>query len=229
MPQFLSDSRSSRTLILLTLGALVLAWCFLQLCATGLGGWTASFHDPVRRDAAISLLALAALTPLCGCHVGFGSLKVGDNDWVLIALLIAGLSLGYYSARCDRSGFLTLGGEPLRYVGLLLFLTGSVLRILAIRTLGPRFTVWVAIQDEHELVTDRLYRHLRHPSYTGAILTLLGWAIVYRSAVGVVIAAAMGLLLISRIDAEERLLLAQFPVAYAQYIERSWRLFPFVY
>ena len=225
-----SDSESLISSILLTLGAVLLALCFLQLCACGEGGWTASFHDPARRDVGISLLALAALTPLCGCHVGLGSFKDHGNDWVLLALLILGLCLGYFSARCDRNGFFTLGrGEPLRYVGLLLFLTGSVLRILAIRTLGPRFTVWVTIQDEHELVTDRLYRHLRHPSYTGAILTLLGWALVYRSGIGVMIAAGMGFLLIFRIDAEERLLLAQFPVMYAEYIERSWRLVPFVY
>jgi len=223
------DSNPIVSTSLLALGAILLAMLFLQICAGGLGGWAALFHVPARRDAAIALLTLAALTPLCGCHVGFGSRKDHANDWVLVALLIGGLCLGYFSARCDRTGFLTLGREPLRYVGLLLFLTGSVLRILAIRTLGPQFTVWVTIQDEHELVTDRLYRHLRHPSYTGAILTLLGWALVYRSAVGVMIAAAMGLLLISRIDAEERLLLVQFPVAYADYVERTWRLLPFVY
>ncbi len=213
----------------LTLGAILLAFLFLQLCAAGVGGWSVLFHDPVRRDAAIALLALAALTPLCGCHVGPGSQKDHANDWVLFALLVGGLSLGYFSARSDRTGFLTLGREPLRYAGLLLFLTGSVLRVLAIRTLGSRFTIWVAIQEGHELVTDRLYRRLRHPSYSGAILTLLGWALVYRSAAGVLIAIAMGLLLISRIEAEERLLLAEFPLAYAQYIQQSWRLCPFVY
>jgi protein-S-isoprenylcysteine O-methyltransferase Ste14 len=215
--------------ILLTFGAAALALLFLQLCSAGLGGWKILFHDPARRDAAVALLSLAALTPLCGCHVGVGAQKDHANDWVLLALLIGGLSLGYFSARCDRTGFLALGGESLRYVGLLLFFAGSVLRILAIRTLGPRFTVWVTIQNDHELVTDRLYRHLRHPSYTGAILTLIGWALVYRSSVGVLIAAAMSLLLISRIDAEERLLLVQFPMAYAEYIERTWRLLPFVY
>jgi protein-S-isoprenylcysteine O-methyltransferase Ste14 len=224
-----SDSSPFVASILLTLGAAALGLVFLQLSAVGIGGWSILLHDPARRDAAISLLSLAAMTPLCGCHVGFGEQKDHANDWVLLALLIGGLCLGYFSARSDRTGFLTLGGESLRYVGLLLFLIGSVLRILAIRTLGPRFTVWVTIQNDHELVTDRLYRHLRHPSYTGAILTLLGWALVYRSGVGILIAAAMALLLISRIDAEERLLLVQFPVAYAEYIQRTWRLLPFVY
>lgn len=230
MTRIIAILRNFSALILLTLCAILLGMLFLYICAMGAGGWTPLFHDPARRDAAIALLSLAALTPLCGCHVGLGSRKDHANDWALLALLIGGLSLGYVSARCDRTSFLALaGGEPLRYVGLLLFLTGSVLRILAIRILGARFTVWVTIQEEHELVTHRLYRHIRHPSYTGAILTLWGWALVYRSAVGVVIAAAMGLVLISRIDAEERLLLVQFPQLYAQYIQRSWRLLPFVY
>jgi protein-S-isoprenylcysteine O-methyltransferase Ste14 len=215
--------------VALTLGAILLALLFLEVCSLGIGGWTVLFHDPTRRDAALGLLALAALTPLCGCHITVGRRKNHSNDWVLPALLFAGLALGYFSARADRTSSLSLSGESLRYVGLLLFLTGFVLRILAIRSLGDRFTVWVTIHDDHELVTDRLYRYLRHPSYTGVLLTLLGWALVFRSLTGVLIALAMGLLLITRMDAEEELLVVHFPDEYPEYIERTWRLVPFVY
>ena len=51
----------------------------------------------------------------------------------------------------------------------------------SMRPLGPRFSVWVAIQSDHCLQTTGLYRFVRHPSYTGAIFTLFGNAIIPRS------------------------------------------------
>jgi protein-S-isoprenylcysteine O-methyltransferase Ste14 len=213
----------------LALGALLLSLLFIALCALGWGGWHGFLLDPIRRSAAISLAALAALTPLCGCNIALGVETDRANDWVLIALLVGGLSLGWASAFCDRHSIWTLGGESVRLLGLTLFLIGAVLRIGSILSLASRFTVWVSIQEGHELVTDKLYRYLRHPSYTGAILTLLGWALVCRSGVGVLIAGLMSALLVSRLSAEEKLLHQAFPRDYADYVRHSWRLLPFVY
>lgn len=42
------------------------------------------------------------------------------------------------------------------------------------RTLGPFFTFEIAIRPRHELVTRGPYAWVRHPSYTGIYLTLLG-------------------------------------------------------
>ena len=95
--------------------------------------------------------------------------------------------------------------------------------------LGPRFSVWVAIQADHRLETTGLYRFLRHPSYTGAMFTLLGWALTFRSGIGLMIAAAMVLPLVSRMEAEERLLIAEFGEDYVNYREKTWRLIPLVY
>jgi protein-S-isoprenylcysteine O-methyltransferase Ste14 len=213
----------------LALAGLLLSLLFIALAALGWGGWRGFLLDPLRRSAAISLAALAAVTPLCGCNIALGVETDRANDWVLIALLIGGLSLGWASGYCDHHSIWALGREGVRALGLTLFLIGAALRIGSILSLADQFTVWVSIQQDHELVTDKLYRYLRHPSYTGAIFTLLGWALVCRSAVGILIALLMSALLVSRLNAEEKLLLQAFPRDYADYIRRTWRLLPFVY
>ena len=95
--------------------------------------------------------------------------------------------------------------------------------------LGWRFSGLVAIQPDHRLVTRGLYGVIRHPSYLGLIVNVLGWALAFRSGTGVVIAALMLLVLIGRVQAEERLLAETFGAEYDAYRARTWRLVPYVY
>src|SRR5256885_12730234 len=84
-------------------------------------------------------------------------------------------------------------------------------------------------QPGHELVTHGPYRYVRHPSYLGMMLGFVGWALVFRSSVGLV-SAVLGLrLLFERIESEEALLASHFGDAYADYRRRSWRLVPWLY
>jgi protein-S-isoprenylcysteine O-methyltransferase Ste14 len=95
--------------------------------------------------------------------------------------------------------------------------------------LGRRFSGLVAIQPGHELVTDGPYRYVRHPSYLGMMLAFVGWALVFRSSVGL-LAAALGLrLLVERITSEEAMLASQFGSAYDEYRASTWRLVPWIY
>jgi Isoprenylcysteine carboxyl methyltransferase (ICMT) family len=63
--------------------------------------------------------------------------------------------------------------------------------------LGERFSALVAIQAGHELVTDGVYKVVRHPSYLGSLLAIAGWALLFRSAVGLLLVAAGWNLLVS--------------------------------
>src|SRR4051812_590240 len=56
-------------------------------------------------------------------------------------------------------------------VGSAVGLMGVTVRWWAIRTLGKQFTRNLQVTDDHEFVVQGPYRHVRHPSYTGAILT----------------------------------------------------------
>jgi protein-S-isoprenylcysteine O-methyltransferase Ste14 len=95
--------------------------------------------------------------------------------------------------------------------------------------LGRRFSAVVAIQERHELATDGPYRWVRNPSYLGGLVGGLGWALVFRSVVGVLLLLPFLWLLVTRIHAEEALLASEFGPTYEAYRQRTWRLLPWVY
>jgi hypothetical protein len=97
-----------------------------------------------------------------------------------------------------------------RYAGLALYVVGVILRIAPVFVLGRRFSGLVAIQEGHELVTGGLYRFIRHPSYLGLLLGQLGWVLVFRSAIGVLVALLLLPPLVARMNSEEALLQSEF-------------------
>jgi protein-S-isoprenylcysteine O-methyltransferase Ste14 len=95
--------------------------------------------------------------------------------------------------------------------------------------LGRRFSGLVAIQPGHTLVTSGVYAVIRHPSYLGLLVNSLGWALAFRSAVGVLLTTLMIPPVVARIRAEEALLRAQFGDEYVAYCGRTSRLIPGLY
>jgi len=57
----------------------------------------------------------------------------------------------------------------------------------------------------------------------------LGWAIAFRSWVGIILVALLMIPLHARMNAEERLLAETFGAEYEDYRTRTWRLVPGVY
>ena len=113
--------------------------------------------------------------------------------------------------------------------GIVLVAGGLGLRLWAIRTLGRWFTSTVMVQDGQTVIESGRYRALRHPSYTGALVTALGVTIALASVAGVLLVFLASVpAYIYRIRVEERKLLAELGGPYADYITRTWRLVPFV-
>jgi len=102
-------------------------------------------------------------------------------------------------------------------------------RLVPVFVLGNRFSGLVAIQENHELVTTGPYRLIRHPSYLGLILALFGWALVFRSALGLILAVLTLPILVARMNSEEAFLESEFGADYANYRRRTWRLLPYLY
>jgi protein-S-isoprenylcysteine O-methyltransferase Ste14 len=99
----------------------------------------------------------------------------------------------------------------------MLYAAGGILRIWPVFVLGRPFSELVAIQCGHSLVTTDIYGVIRHPSYLGALMFMLGGALVFRSGVGILLAAAILVPVLARIASEEKLLQSQFGAEYDAY------------
>ena len=163
-----------------------------------------------------------------------GNLSPGEredraNRWVIIAFAVIGMLGAYLPAFTDRKEFWTVDGDSIRWLGVVLFAAGGALRIWPVFVLGRRFSGLVAIQPGHTLVTTGVYGIIRHPSYLGLLVNSLGWALAFRSGVGVLLTALLIPPLLARIRAEERLLRTQFGGEYDAYCSRTSRLIPSLY
>jgi len=117
----------------------------------------------------------------------------------------------------------------LNLVGFMLFIPGLVIYLAARITLGRLFSKTLVIVEGHELITHGIYRHVRHPSYTGSILFFLGLPLLFNSVLGFAIVLPMILLVLLRIPIEENMLLREFGEDYREYMKRTKRLIPSVY
>jgi protein-S-isoprenylcysteine O-methyltransferase Ste14 len=116
------------------------------------------------------------------------------------------------------------------FVGICMMLLGSALRWYSATILGKYFTFDVAIQTGQILIEAGPYRYVRHPSYSGALLTLLGFGLALGNWAGLTAALfCLGSAYAYRIPVEEAALASVLGDAYAQYRKRTTRLVPFLF
>ncbi|TFH36085.1 MAG: isoprenylcysteine carboxylmethyltransferase family protein [Bacteroidia bacterium] len=116
------------------------------------------------------------------------------------------------------------------YIGLILIVCGVLIRFVAIRTLGNFFTVNLAIHDDHRIVNTGLYKYIRHPSYTGSLLSFIGLGVSFNNWISLcVIIIPVLFSFIYRINVEEKLMLRQFGLEYVKYMKSTKRLIPLIY
>jgi len=174
--------------------------------------------------AAYVALTIAAL--FVGGNLSPGEREDRANRWVLPVFAVLGLATGVVPALDDARGFSTFGSDALRWLGVALFAVGGALRLWPVAVLGHRFSGLVAIQPNHRLQTIGAYGVIRHPSYLGLLVSTFGWALAFRSGVGLALTVLLLVPLIARIKAEENLLASQFGAEYDAFRARTWRLVP---
>ncbi|MFW9819696.1 MAG: methyltransferase family protein [Candidatus Thorarchaeota archaeon] len=116
------------------------------------------------------------------------------------------------------------------YIGFILYLTGSFLIIVARAQIGRFGTGELIIEDDHQLFTQGVYHHIRNPMYSGALIATIGFCLVFRCIITLIIMFIYSFLIYrSRIIEEEKILLKKFGKQFEEYKNRTKRLFPFVY
>lgn len=148
---------------------------------------------------------------------------------VVSASIWAAFIAGFVLAGAVPGAAIAASTPPLRWavfgVGIALVVTGVGLRQWAITTLGRFFTLEVRVSDDHRVVGTGPYRLLRHPSYTGALLALLGVGLAlgnWLSLAVLVLVPTFGFM--RRIRVEEQALSAQLGESYRRYAAGRRRL-----
>jgi protein-S-isoprenylcysteine O-methyltransferase Ste14 len=213
----------------LAIGTIVATFAYLGLAVLGGGGFAAFFSHTPLIALAIALFVLSGAALFSRGNLSPGEREDRANRWVILAFALIGLLSAYLPAYTDRKELWTIDGESIRWLGVVLFAAGGALRIWPVFLLGRRFSGLVAIQPAHTLVTSGAYGVIRHPSYLGLLVNALGWALAFRSGVGVLLTTLIIPPLLARIHAEETLLRTQFGGEYDAYCSRTSRLLPGLY
>jgi protein-S-isoprenylcysteine O-methyltransferase Ste14 len=117
--------------------------------------------------------------------------------------------------------------EWLRWLGVVIGLSALGLFAWVHRSLGHNLSATLRIKEEHSLVTDGPYRWIRHPMYTAFFLLHLGaffltanWFIGGSWLAGLIIVVA------TRVQREETMLIGLFGDDYRAYMRRTGRFLP---
>lgn len=213
----------------LILTSIVGTLAYIGLAIWGWGGFADFFAHPARIALTVVLFAMAGAALFTSGNLSSGEREDRSNRWVLWVFGIISVLSAWLPAFAERHEFWTFGGDLIRWLGVLLFALGGALRLWPVFVLGNRFSGLVAIQKDHKLVTTGIYSRIRNPSYLGLVIAALGWALAFRSGVGVLLAAALIPPLIARMNAEEKLLSSAFGAEYDAYRARTSRLIPGIY
>ena len=192
-------------------------------------------HDIVFRVAVAGVLVTFVVV---GAYIGFryrksrgkvvtrreGRLKLG----VVVVLELAWMSASV--AFVVNPTLMSWSALPLpallRWTGVGVILAIFSLPLSAFFSLGKNYSGSVVIKDSHTLVTSGPYRWIRNPIYTSYFgLALSLFLLTTNWFIGLVL-LALSILLASRVEGEEALLLERFGDEYQAYMQRTGRFLP---
>lgn len=150
-----------------------------------------------------------------------------DKKSLLFILTGAGLSIfSFFFFSYSGIGKLDIN---FAYPGIFLMLSGFILRQWSIQILGKLFTPVISIQESHKLIIRGPYKYVRHPSYSGLLMELLGVSLAISNGLSFILTFCFMLPpLLYRIKAEENELIKQFSRGYIDYKEKTKMLIPWV-
>jgi protein-S-isoprenylcysteine O-methyltransferase len=147
----------------------------------------------------------------------------------LLAMIWAGLALGFTFCFGLQQAAIPWMRTELFFVGIVLLWVGIGLRYYAMRVLGRYFTFQVDVHSGQTVIEAGPYRHIRHPSYTGALITVIGPGLVLGNWVSILaLLACISVGYAYRIHVEETALVSALGQPYQEYMTRTARLVPFV-
>ena len=154
------------------------------------------------------------------------------TKWLLYFNFIVCIFISFYNVSKKAFDFIRMMKLPgfCIELGIGLMLLGIVIRVSAVLTLRKAFTLNVQVTSRQKLITLGLYRKIRHPAYTGSILSLVGVALALRNLLSVITVLCCCIICYQiRITVEETVLENRFGDEYTSYKHNTYKLFPFIF
>ena len=160
-----------------------------------------------------------------------GDAEVKDRSSITILWATIGAAfLAAFLCQSVSAMRITISRPWLHGAGIALLLAGMWVRSLAVLTLGRFFDTSVAIQGDHRVIRAGVFRCVRHPSYSGLLLSFLGISLMFGNWLSTVALLAPILpALFYRIRVEESAMVLALGQEYNEYQQSTWRLIPGIY
>ncbi len=115
--------------------------------------------------------------------------------------------------------------DYLRFPSLLVAIIGFLIVVVTLFNLDKSLTAFPTPKSNSELITSGLYKYVRHPIYTGILLTVFGYAFYSGSFSRVAISVFLLILFYFKTNYEEQKLLQKYP-EYLAYKAQTGRFIP---
>lgn len=116
------------------------------------------------------------------------------------------------------------------FAGILCLALGLWLFARSHADLGTNWSITLEVRERHRLITQGIYRRVRHPMYMALLMYSLGQALALPNWIaGPSYGVAMVLLVGFRLGPEERMMREEFGEEYEAYMTRTKRLVPGVW
>jgi len=167
--------------------------------------------------------------------------QLGESATDSSKTLLNNFMSGDWLQRGETYGFLQLGlalfilrpqdgldGLVTFMFGPVLLLGGAFVCVKSVLDLGIRqLSIWPKPTPESELKTDGIYAQVRHPIYSGVLVSTLGYAVATGSPARIALAGALAYFFTRKIQVEEDFLEEKFGDDYADYRQNvPFKLFP---
>lgn len=153
--------------------------------------------------------------------------KKGDKGSCI--LIVFGTIAVIFFNIFSRKNYFIILPTLMFWIGSLAIIAGIILRLYSVLTLRKFFTVSVQVDSKQNIIQTGPYKYIRHPAYSGSIVSLIGIALAFRSVIGIVgTLIIISLIYGYRINIEEKILESNFKTVYKEYKAHTKRIIPFI-
>lgn len=147
-------------------------------------------------------------------------------NWLFVCLFISGCLITIFTF-LEFLLIVTKINKIITIMGLIMVFCRIPLKIWAIKTLNEFWSIQIEIRSNQELITSGPYKYLRHPSYLGTIVEVIGGTLTANAYYTLLFACLIYMpLLLMRIKLEEKELIKKFGIEYKNYMKAIPALFP---